>query len=121
MLEYMDKKLPFAIPTPILSDILPSENGERVSVSSGLSLQGKPPISNPIELCVSARIAQGAYLLGHVIDRVSAVKSDISSCGAAHVDMTLRSWGMDLLKPAGHSHLCWPYAICLRYLSALDP
>jgi len=117
MLEYMDKKLPFAIISPRPSDILPSDNGTRIPVSSGLSQHGKPAVPSTVELSIGARIAQGAYLLGHVIDRVSAAKSNTSSCGAAYVDMTLRSYAMDLLKPAGHGHLCWPYAICLRYTS----
>ncbi|KAG4423432.1 hypothetical protein IFR04_003399 [Cadophora malorum] len=120
MLEYMDKKLPFAIISPRPSDILPSDNGTRIPVSSGLSQHGKPAVPSTVELSIGARIAQGAYLLGHVIDRVSAAKSNTSSCGAAYVDMTLRSYAMDLLKPAGHGHLCWPYAICLSAILVLN-
>ncbi|PVH80981.1 hypothetical protein DL98DRAFT_588037 [Cadophora sp. DSE1049] len=120
MLEYMDRKLPFAIPSPGPSDILPSEDGTRVPVSSGLSQQGKAPIPSTVELCISARIAQGAYLLGHVIDRVSSSK--LSSCAAAHVDITLRSYAMDLLKPAGHGHLCWPAILVLnRFEITVEP
>ncbi|KAK0122398.1 hypothetical protein ONS95_010638 [Cadophora gregata] len=120
MLDCIDKKLPFAIPSPSPSDILPSEDGTRFQVSIGLSQQGKPADPSTVELSIGARIAQGAYLLGHVIDRVSTSKPSISSCAAAHVDLTLRSYAMELLKPAGHGHLCWPYAICLSAILVLN-
>ncbi|KAH7413374.1 hypothetical protein BKA64DRAFT_638037 [Cadophora sp. MPI-SDFR-AT-0126] len=120
MLEYMDRRVPFAIKTPSPSDILPSEDGARIPVSCGLSQEGKWPIPSTVELSVSARIAQGAYLLSYVIDRVSVSKSTISSCAAAQLDASLRSYALDLLKPAGHSHLCWPYAICLSAILLLN-
>ncbi|KAH7370820.1 hypothetical protein BKA65DRAFT_471996 [Rhexocercosporidium sp. MPI-PUGE-AT-0058] len=113
VLEYLDKKLPFAIPKLSPSDILPSEDGTRQAVFLGLKRDGHAPDPGA-ELSIYARIAQGAYLLGHVIDRVRASNPDSSSCGAAYVDNTLRLYAMDLLQPTGHGHLCWPYGICLR-------
>lgn len=117
MLEYIDKRLPFAIPKVSPTDILPSEDGVKEPVSRGLKKDGDPLDLNTVELSIHARIAQGAYLLGHVIVRVStsASDSDSSSCAAAYADNTLRSYAMDLLQLSNHGHLCWPYAICLRY------
>jgi hypothetical protein len=114
MLEYIDKKLPFAIPTPLPTDLLPSDDGTREPASQGLSLHGATPVNTSVALSVHARIAQGAFLLSYVIDRVSASDPNSSSCGAAFLDNALRSYAMTLLQPNDHGYLCWPYSICLR-------
>jgi len=114
MLDYIDKKLPFAIPTPRLTDLLPSDNGARAVASQGMSLHGAPPTNSNVELSVHARIAQSVFLLIYVIDRVSAFDPNSSSCGAAFLDSALRSYAMTLLQPNDDGHLCWPYSICLR-------
>lgn len=80
MLEYIDKGLPFAIPTPLPYDLLPSDDGTRVLVSQGLKQHGAAPSETSVHLSVHARIAQGAYLLGYVIDRVSESDPNSSSC-----------------------------------------
>jgi len=121
MLEYIDKKLPFAIPTPLPTDLLPSDDGTREPASQGMSLHGAMPTNTSVELSVHARIAQGAFLLSYVVDRVSASDPNSSSCGAARLDNTLRSYAMTLLQPKGHGHLCWPYSICLRWVSIYFP
>ena len=114
MLEYIDKKLPFAIPTPHPTDILPSDDGTRAPVSQGINLHGTTPIDASVELSVHTRIAQGAFLLSHVIDCVNASGPNSSACGAAFLDNALRSYAMTLLPPNGHGYFCWPYSICLR-------
>ncbi|TAQ86141.1 hypothetical protein B7494_g5546 [Chlorociboria aeruginascens] len=113
MLEYIDKKLPFAIPTPLLTDILPSDDGSREPVSQGISLDGSTPINNAVELSIYARIAQGIILLSYVIDRVNGCNPNTTSCGAALLDNALRSYATLLLQSDGHGHFCWPYSICL--------
>ncbi|KAL2066647.1 hypothetical protein VTL71DRAFT_2719 [Oculimacula yallundae] len=120
MLEYIDKNLPFAIPKLEYSGTLPSEDGSRRPISHGLKQYGDTSSPDVTELSVPTRIAQGAYLLGHVIDRVRASNPDSSSCGAAQIDVTLRSYAMDLLQPSDHGHLCWPFAICLSAILMLN-
>jgi hypothetical protein len=114
MLECVDKKLPFAIPTPLLTDLLPSDNGTREPASYGMSLHGAAPITTSTELSVHARIAQGALLLSYVIDRVSSSNPNSSSCSAVFLDDALRTYAMAVLQPNDDGHLCWPYTICLR-------
>ena len=114
MLEYIDKKLPFAIPTPRLTDLLPSDVGTREPVSHGMTLHGATYVDDSVDLSVHARIAQSAFLLGYVIDRVTTSNPNSSSCHAACLDNALRSFAMTLLQPNSREHLCWPYSICLR-------
>jgi hypothetical protein len=114
MLEYIDKKLPFAIPTPLYTELLPSDNGIKASASQGLNLHGAAPDDPSVELSIYTRIAQGAFLLGHVISRVGDSDPNSSSCGAASLDTALRSFAMVCLQPSDCGHLCWPYSLCLR-------
>ncbi len=114
MLEYIDKKLPFAIPTPLLTDLLPSDDGTRQPVCQGINIHGATPTNASGDLSVYATIAQGAFLLSYVIDRVNGSDPNSSSCGAAFLDNALRSYAMTLLQPNDHGYLCWPYSICLR-------
>ncbi len=114
MLEYIDRKLPFAISTPLPTDILPSDDGTREPASQGINVDGGTPADAPAELSIYARVAQGAFLLSYVIDRVSASDPNASSCGTVFLDNALRSYAMTLLQPGGLGHLCLPYSICLR-------
>lgn len=120
MLEYIDKKLPFAIPTPLPTDILPSDDGTREPASQGLNLQGATSTNVSLELSVYARIAQGAFLLSYVIERISGTDPNTSSCSASYLDNALRSFAMTVLQPSGHGHFCWPYSICLSALLSLS-
>jgi hypothetical protein len=78
---------------------------------------GEGDSNDPIKLSVYARIAQSAFLLSHVIDRVSAWDPNSSSCGAAILDHNLRSFAMALLEPSDRKLHCWPYTMCLRLVS----
>ncbi|XMA10366.1 hypothetical protein WAI453_003157 [Rhynchosporium graminicola] len=120
MLEYVPKKLPFAIPDLDWSDILPSGDALRLPISYGLVQHGDTTSPIPVDFSVPTRIAQGAYLLGHVIDRVQSSNTDSSSCSAAKIDGTLRAYAMDLLQPSEHGHLCWPFAISLSAILMLN-
>jgi hypothetical protein len=113
-LEFLDAKLPFAIPTPKITNILPSSDGARHPVSHGITLPGDATGGGSVNLSVHARIAQSAFFLSHVIDRVSALDPDTSSCGAAILEKKLRAFALTLLETSGRKFLCWPYTICLR-------
>lgn len=114
MLEYMDEKLPFAIPTPLATDLLPSDDGTKYPTSQDLNLHGRASGGPSVELSIYARIAQGAVLLSYVITRVGESDLHSSSCGAASLDTALRSFAMICLQPSDSGHLCWPYSLCLR-------
>jgi hypothetical protein len=114
MLEYIDKKLPFAIPTPTSTDLLPATDGTRQPVSRGTGLDKWTIGNDAAKINLHARTAQAAVLLSHVIYRVSSSGPEISSCGAGLLDKNLQSFAMDLLQPDGKHHNCWPYSICLR-------
>ena len=114
MLEYLDKKLPFAIPVPLPSDLLPSDDGTRNPVSQGRNMHEAPPGIDSGKLGVYARIAQAAVLLSYVINRLTSSGPFLSSCSAANLDQSLRSFAMTLLHPDENDHLCSPYGICLR-------
>ena len=114
MLEYLDKRISFAIPDPLPTNLLPSDDGTRNPVSQGINMNEAHAGIGSHKLNVYARIARAAVLLSSVINRVRATGPYLSSCSAPHLDRDLRSFTMTLLHPDEKHHLCSPYAICLR-------
>lgn len=113
MLEYLDKKFPFAIPTPLPSDLLPLENGMREPASHGLKLYKVAHDKRSSGLSVQARIAQSAFLLSHVIDYMRASDPKSTLFGAACLDKSLRMFMMMILEE-NIANNQGPYTICLR-------
>lgn len=114
MLEYLHKKLPFAIPEPRSGDLLPSDNGTIHPVSDGIIVYGKRTISRAGKIGGYGRLAQSSALLGRVLSHIIASTTNSSSCGAARLDNGLRSFAMTLLQPDEAEYLHSAYSICLR-------
>jgi len=114
MLEQLDQPFPFAIPTPLPTDILPSHDGSQHTVSSGLCVDDATPSENvSVKLTSHARMAQSIFLLSYVIEYVKSTSSSPSPHDAACLDRSIRSFMMALLQDDIKHHQ-GPYTICLR-------
>jgi len=111
-LEQLDAKFPFAIPTPLPTDLLPSHDRQLAPI--GLSIDDAAAEREiPHRLNSHARLAQSIFLLSHVIEYVNATNQNSLPHSPAWLDKSIRSFMMAVLQDDLKSNH-GPYTISLR-------
>lgn len=132
ILEQLDKRLPFSIPTPsLIFDLLPTADINAIRpVAVGLKIS-VVPVPNPSPFTGNptfqhetfVQLAQATYLLSRVIDHIyEGPNATESPCRAGRLDESLQHYSMSLLHDGGSEGgmQCWPYSICMRYEERLS-